>query len=156
MVSTTYIKRPHWRNHENNLFRVVSVVLIQNFQFANWAIFVSSWNENARIKQKHQTNGNRAIWLVYRTDTKARGFWLVKRTLGWKKLHAENFLEIKRYFGLTSYCNTIGQSSNAFSALGFSLAGKRRVQDLIFSALADKTKSEHLPKPIFKVIRKSL
>ena len=27
--------------------------------------------------KKKQTNGNRAIWLVYRTDTKARGFWLV-------------------------------------------------------------------------------
>ena len=25
--------------------------------------------------------------MVYRTDTNARGFWLVKRTLGWKKLH---------------------------------------------------------------------
>ena len=35
----------------------------------------------------------------------------------------ENFLEINRYFALTSYCNTIGQSNNAFSILGFSLAG---------------------------------
>ena len=39
-------------------------------------------------KQKQQTNGNRAIWLVYRTNTKARSFWLVKRTFDWKKLHA--------------------------------------------------------------------
>ena len=38
----------------------------------------------------------------------------------------ENFLEINRYFALTSYCNTIGQSNNVFSILGFSLAGKRR------------------------------
>ena len=38
--------------------------------------------------KKQQTNGNRAIWLVYRTDTNARGFWLVKGTLGWKKRHA--------------------------------------------------------------------
>ena len=43
------------------------------------AIFVWLWNENARTKQK-QTNGNREIWLVYRTDTNAPGFW--------KKLHA--------------------------------------------------------------------
>ena len=35
-------------------------------------------------KQKQQTNGNRAIWLVYRTDTNARGFWLVKRNSGEK------------------------------------------------------------------------
>ena len=37
----------------------------------------------------------------------------------------ENFLEINRHFALTSYCNTIGQSNNVFSILGFSL-GKRR------------------------------
>ena len=86
------------------------------------AIFVWPWNENARTKQKQQTNGNTAIWLVYRTDTNARGFWLVKRTLGWKNFMPENFLEINRYFALTSYCNTIGQSNNAFSILGFSLA----------------------------------
>ena len=53
--------------------------------FANRAIFVWPWNENARTKQKQQTNGNRAIWLVYRMDTNACGFWLVKRTLGWNK-----------------------------------------------------------------------
>ena len=38
----------------------------------------------------------------------------------------KNFLEINRYFALTSYSNTIGQSNNAVSFLGFSLAGKRR------------------------------
>ena len=59
----------------------------------------------------------------------------------------ENFLEINWYFALTSYCNTIGQSNNAFSILGFSLLVKRRGNVLIF---------EHLPKPFFKVIRKSL
>ena len=37
----------------------------------------------------------------------------------------ENFLEINGYFALTSYCNTIGHWNNAFSMLGFSLAGKR-------------------------------
>ena len=47
------------------------------------AIFVWPWNENARTKQKQQMNENRTIWLIYRTDTNARGFWLVKRTLGW-------------------------------------------------------------------------
>ena len=59
----------------------------------NRVIFVWSWNENAQTKQKQQTNVNRAVWLVYRTDTNARGFWLVKRTLGWKKIHA---LELSR------------------------------------------------------------
>ena len=53
-------------------------------------------------KQKQQTNGNRAIWFVYRTDTNARGFWLVKRTLGWKNFMPKNFLEINRCFALKS------------------------------------------------------
>ena len=58
-------------------------------QWAVRAIFVRPWNENARTKQKQQKNGNRAIWLVYRTDTNAPGFWLVKRTLGWKNFMPE-------------------------------------------------------------------
>ena len=37
----------------------------------------------------HKQNRNRAIWLVCRTDTNARGFWLVKRTLGWKNFMPE-------------------------------------------------------------------
>ena len=86
-------------------------------------------------KQKQQTNRNRAIWLVYRTDTNARGFWLVKRTLGWKNFMPENFLEINWYFALMSYCNIIGQLNNAFSILGFSLAGKWRVHVLIFPSI---------------------
>ena len=104
------------------------------------AIFVWPWNENARTLQKQQTNGNRAIWLVYRMDTNARGFWLVKRTLGWKNFTSKNVLEINRYFALTSYCNTIGQSSNAFSILGFSLAGKRRLHVLIFLSIGWQNK----------------
>ena len=52
-------------------------------------ILVWPWNENARAKQKQQTNGNGAIWLVCRTVTNVRGFWLVKRTLGWKNFMLE-------------------------------------------------------------------
>ena len=53
------------------------------------AIFVWPWNENPRTKQKQQTKGNKAIWLVYRTDANAPGLWLVKRTLGWKNFMPE-------------------------------------------------------------------
>ena len=67
-----------------------------------------------REQNKQQMNGNRAIWLVCRTDTNACGVWSVKRTFGWKNFMPENFLEINRYFALTSYCNTIGYSNNAF------------------------------------------
>ena len=106
------------------------------FSGRNRASFVWPWNENARTKQKQQTNGNRAIWLVYRTETNAPGFWLVKRTLEWKNFMPENFLEIIQYYALTSSCNTSGQSSsNAFSILGFSLTGKRRVHVLTFSSI---------------------
>ena len=94
------------------------------------AIFLWNWNENAQTKQKQQTNGNRAIWLLYRTDTNVRGFWLVKRTFGWKNFMPGNFLEINQSFALTSYCNTIGQLNNAFFILGFSLVGNRRVHVL--------------------------
>ena len=44
---------------------------------------------NARTKQKTQTKGKGAIWLVYWTDTNARCFWLVKQTLGWKNFMPE-------------------------------------------------------------------
>ena len=103
--------------------------------FPSRAIFVWPRNENAWTKQKQQTNGNRAIWLVYRTDTNARGFWLFKRTLWWKNFMPESFLEINGCFALTSYCNMIDQSNNAFSILGFSLGRKRRGRVLIFSPI---------------------
>ena len=123
----------------------------------NRAIFVWSWHEKARTKQKQQTNGNRAIWSVYRTDTNALGYWLVKRTLGWKNFMPENFLEINRYFALTSYCNKNGQSNNAFSILGFFFWRENEgAMSWSFHPLADKTNNEHLPKPFFRVIRKSL
>ena len=112
----------------------------------DWSIFVWPWNDSARTKKEQQTNENRAIWLVYRTDTNA----------GWKKFIPENFLEINRYFTLTSYCNTIGQSNNAFSILGFSWRENEESVFWSFHSLADKTNNEHLPKPFFKVIRKSL
>ena len=64
---------------------------------------------------RHKKTLHRTIWLVYRTDTNAPGFWLVKRTLGWKNFMPENFLEINRYFALTTHC----QSNNNFSTLGF-------------------------------------
>ena len=85
--------------------------LLNFFMLIDRAIFVWPWNENARTKPNQETNGNRAIWLVHRADTNARVYFM-----------PENFLEINPFFALTSYCNTIGQSNNAFSILGFSLA----------------------------------
>ena len=45
------------------------------------AIYVKPSHENARTNQEQQTNRNRAIWLVYRTDTNVGGFCLVEQTL---------------------------------------------------------------------------
>ena len=89
----------------------------------NWRN-IERFSHDLEWKRANKTETtNKAIWLVYRTDTKARGFWLFKRTLEWKNVIPENFLEINRYFALTSYCNTIGQLNNAFSILAFFLAG---------------------------------
>ena len=116
----------------------------------------SRWKRTNKTKTANANGKYRAIWLVYRTDTNARGFWLVKRTLEWKNFMPENVLEINRYFALTSYCNTIGQSKNAFFILGFLWRENGEAMFWSFHPLADKTNKEHLPKPFFKVIRKSL
>ena len=52
------------------------------------AIFVWPCNYAPTV-QKQLTNWNRAIWLVYRTDTNGCGLWLFKRTLWWKNFMPE-------------------------------------------------------------------
>ena len=90
-----------------------------------------------KTREQNRNNKRKEIerfdWFIERIQYAWLRFWLVKRTLGWKNLMPENFLEINRYFALTSYCNTIGQSNYAFSILRFSLAGKRKVHVLIVS-----------------------
>ena len=68
-----------------------------------------------------KTNGNRAIWLVYRTDTKARSFWLVKRTLSWKNFMPKELFTNQSILHFDVMLQN--QSNNSFSILGFSLAG---------------------------------
>ena len=104
---------------------------------------LKQFSYDLEMKTTEQNRNNKrvgtAIWLVYRTDTNARGFWLVKRTLGWKNFMPENFLEINRYFALTSYCNTIGQSNYAFSILGFLWRENEEAMFWSFYPLADKS-----------------
>ena len=92
-----------------------------------------------RTREKNRNNKRveRAIWLVYRTDTNARG---------WNNFIPENFLEINRYYALTSYCNTIGQPSYAFSILGFLWRENEEAMFWSFHPLADKSNNEHLPR----------
>ena len=46
-------------------------------------------------------------WFIERIQKSVAFGWLSKRS-GGKNFMPENFLEINRYFALTSYCNTIG------------------------------------------------
>ena len=80
------------------------------------AIFVLPWNENAQTNNK-RTEIERFDWFMERIQTRVGIGWFYAK-LGWEKLVLENFLEINQYFALTSYCDTIGQSNNAFSILG--------------------------------------
>ena len=54
---------------------------------------LKQFSYDLEMKTSEQNRNNKrvgtAIWLVYRTDTNARGFWLVKRTLGWKNFMPE-------------------------------------------------------------------
>ena len=75
-------------------------------------------------RNNKRTEIQRFDWFIERTQTRVAFGWLSERS-GEKTLCPKNFIEINRYFALTSYCNTIGQSNNAFSILGFSLAGNR-------------------------------
>ena len=62
-------------------------------------------------------------------------------------LHVRELSRDQPIDGFDVVLQPIGQSSNAFSILGFSLAGKRRGHVLIIHPLADKTNNKHLPKP---------
>ena len=102
--------------------------------------FLERFSYDLEMKTREQNGNNKRTeierfdWLIERIQTRVAFGWLSKRS-GEKTSCPKNFLEINRYFALTSYCNTIGQSNNAFSILGFSLAGKRRVHVLIFSSI---------------------
>ena len=85
-------------------------------------------------RNNKQTEIERFDWFIERLQTRVAFGWL-SEFWGERNFTPENFLEINRYFALTSYCNTIGQSNKAFSVLGFSLAAKRRVHVLIFSSI---------------------
>ena len=145
-----------WISHEATRNRIPVSLLSANH---NLTIERFSYDLEMKTREQNgskQTNRNRAIWLVYRTDTNTRGFWLVKRTLGWKNFMPENFLQINRYFTLMSYYNTIGQSNNASLHQGFLWRKNEVAMFGSFHSLADTINNEHSPKPFFKVIRKSL
>ena len=66
----------------------------------------------AQNRNNKRTEIERFDWFIERIQT--------RKVFGEKNFMPENFLEINRYFALTSNCNTIGQWNPAFSILGFS------------------------------------
>ena len=85
--------------------------------------------QNRHNKQKEIEPSD---WFIERIQTHMAFGWLSGRSAE-KTSCAKNFLEINQYFALMPYCKC--QSNNAFSILGFSLGGKRRVYVLIFSPI---------------------
>ena len=67
-----------------------------------------------QTRNNKRTKMERFDWFIERGQTRVCFGWLTERS-GEKPSCPKNFLEINRYFALTSYCyKTIGQSNNAF------------------------------------------
>ena len=114
-----------------------------------------SYDLEMKTREQNRNNKRTEIerfdWFIERRQTHLGFGWLSERS-GKQTSCPKNFLEI----ALTSYCNTIGQSNNAFSILGFLWRENEESMFCSFHPLADKTNNKHLRKPFFKVIRKSL
>ena len=101
-----------------------------------------------------QTNGNRAIWLLYRRDKNARtpvDFGWFSECPGEKTSRPRTFEKspVLRFDVILQHDRPIEQSLPHIRV--FFLTRKRRVHILIFSfhPLAEKAKNECLPKPVF-------
>ena len=88
-------------------------------------------------RNNKRTEIERFDWFVERIQTLVAFGWLSECS-GGKNFIPENFPEINRYFALTSYLNTIGQSNSAVST-----CMRENKESMFF----DKTNNEHLPKP---------
>ena len=103
--------------------------------------WIERFSYDLEMKTREQNRNNKRTeierfdWFIERIQTRVAFGWLSERS-GEKTSCPKNFLEINRYFVLTSNCNTIGQSNNVFSILEFSLAGKQRGHVLIFSSIS--------------------
>ena len=105
-------------------FKLVYKIYYLIQQFSYFRMTEVKTREQNRINKRAKIE--RFDSFVERIQTRVGFGWLSKR-LAEKTSCPKNFLEINRYFALTSYRNPIGQSNNAFFILRFSLAGKRGV-----------------------------
>ena len=102
----------------------------------------SSYDLEMKTREQDRTTNERKYSDVIGLSNGYKRAWLLvgKQTLGWKNFMPKNVLEINRYFALTSYCDTIDQSINAFSILGFSVEPENEEYMFwSFHPLADKT-----------------
>ena len=109
-------------------------------------------------RKNKRTEIERFDWFIERIQTQVAFGCLIEHS-GKKNFMPENFLEINRYFALTSYCNQLQHDwpiANAFSILVFFWRENEKAMFWSFHPLADKTNNEQLLKPFFKVMRKSL
>ena len=90
-------------------------------------------------------------------DTNARGFWLVKRTLGYKNFVPEELSRNQSILRFDDYTTTrLANRTMSFTYEGFLWRENEESMFSSFHPLADKTSNDHLPKPFIKVTRKSL
>ena len=136
-----------FRSQENTL-------IVRKFiRLAVRAIFVWPWNENARTKQKQQTNGNRAIWLVFQRIQTLVGFgWLSERSAE-KTSCLRTFLKSIDTSLWRHTATRLANRTVPSPCWGF-WRENEETMFASFHSLAYKTNNEHLPKPFFKVIRK--
>ena len=86
--------------------------------FSPFSLERFSYDLEMKTREQNRNNKRTEIerfdWCMKRIQTHLGFGWLSERA-GKQTSCPKNFLEIS----LTSYCNTIGQSNNAFSILGF-------------------------------------
>ena len=101
----------------------------------------SKWKRANKTETTNEWK-QRFDWFIERIQTRMAFGWLSEHS-GEKNFNPENFLEINRYFALTLYCNTISQSSYAFSILGFLWRENEEAMFWSFHPLADESNNEH-------------
>ena len=109
-----------FHSHKMHLLPVLGLFTNQNTYLPTLSYSLERFSYDLEMKTREQNRNNKRTeierfdWCMKRIQTHLGFGWLSERA-GKQTSCPKNFLEIS----LTSYCNTIGQSNNAFSILGF-------------------------------------
>ena len=123
--------------------------------FQNNVVLVTGFTGFVWTKLRPIRAKKRTIWLFYRTDTNARGFWL-QASARLKNRHAR---ELSRNQQILRFDATLQHDWPIEQCLLHIRVFSRENEEAMFWSfhpLADKTNNENLPKPFFKGKRKSL